>query len=166
MPKTIDITGQQFGRLTALELVPERKHGGRCWLCKCSCGTLIIARADQLKSGDTRSCGCLYAERSKGLNRRHGQYQTAEYNAWAAMRQRCSNPKNKKYESYGGRGICVCDRWQNSFENFFADMGPRPSSRHSIDRIDNNSGYSPGNCRWTTPDIQAKNQRKRRLQNP
>lgn len=113
-----------------------------------------------VKEGHSRSCGCLitdHARRMGAANKRHGMTHSTEYKIWAMMRERCGNPNATSYTAYGGRGIAVCERWANSFEAFYADMGARPSGSHSIDRINNDLGYEPGNCRWATLIEQARN---------
>jgi len=124
---------------------------------RCACGTCRTVSVYDLLSGKSRNCGCV-RRRSVGLiARTHGKARTAEHVIWLAMIDRCRNPRNKNYPRYGGRGITVCDRWMESFAAFLSDMGKRPSRKHSIDRIDNDHGYEPGNCRWATVAEQHRN---------
>lgn len=162
--RAIDITGHKFGRWTVI----ERAGGGgknkkATWLCRCECGTEKVVRGDVLRRGVSRSCGCYRDERQRATVTRHGHWvggeATPEWRAWNAMLQRCTKPSHEKYPNYGGRGIRICDRWAESFENFLKDMGMRPSARHSLDRIDNDGDYEPGNCRWATAEQQNRNRR-------
>lgn len=159
----IDMQGQKIGRLT----VGEPIRGGHevKWRCTCECGTNLEVVGHLLRSGDTRSCGCLRKEVTATLGRSlatHRMRDLPEYGIWSSMKNRCTNPGNPNFVSWGGRGIEVCKRWQ-FFENFYADMGPRPSPKHSIDRINNDGHYEPSNCRWGTPDQQNSNRRTSRI---
>jgi hypothetical protein len=157
------LIGQKFNLLTITG--PSRWDGRfRWWPCRCDCGTERELR-DAVRHGKPKSCGCI-----KKLGRaRHGYARvgakTPEYNTWVGMNERCSNPAKKFYSYYGGRGITVCERWrgEHGFENFLADVGPRPSKEHSIDRIDNDRGYEPGNVRWATRVEQMRNRRSCRV---
>ena len=137
-----------------LEAVEQVK--GCRWIFLCKCGVRKELEAGAVSSGKTHSCGCKHIANVY----KHGLSRTAEQYIWSCMRQRCKNPKNPVYKHYGGRGIAVCERW-NSFQNFYSDMGPRPTSKHSIERVDNDKGYDPTNCIWATRYVQAKNQRLR-----
>lgn len=157
----LELTGQQFGRLTVLYKTLERNYAGSVmWFCKCTCNNTLLVSSCNLSTGKTKSCGCLNMERIVT----HGLSGSPEYTAWEGIIQRCTNPNVKNYYNYGGRGISVCDRWLKSFENFYADMGPRPSDDHSIDRYPNNDGnYEPGNCKWSTSKEQLNNRRNNNL---
>lgn len=140
--------GTKFGRLTVAEKLPHSK-----WRCDCECGKSTIAYAGHLRAGARISCGCLIGK----ANRKHGMSHSSEYKAWDNARDRCKNPKNRKYPLYGGRGIKVCDRWISSFQNFIADMGNKPSPKHSLERANGNGNYEPGNCVWATAEEQNNN---------
>lgn len=155
-----DLTGSKFHRLTVIERVAQDGKGPVKWLCRCNCGKEIVVESYQLTTGGTKSCGCLRVENFVGMSTKHGMRKAPEYNSWDAMIQRCCNPNTKRYHYYGGRGITVCERWRNSFENFYADMGPKPTPKHSIDRINNDGNYEPGNCRWATQSEQNFNTRR------
>lgn len=155
------MTGERFGRLTVLSRCDkdEMKYSHKC---KCDCGRIINVRTDSLKSGNTKSCGCLQRELATDRFLKHGMYKTPEYHAWQSMFQRCENTKHPCYKDYGGRGISVCEEW-GSFDTFLLDMGMKPSSDYSLDRIDNNQGYNKDNCRWATRSQQNSNTRSSRL---
>ncbi len=151
-----NILGRRYGRL-AVTFGPV-SGAGPClsWICLCDCGKEKRINGSNLRLGKTLSCGCLQKERSSAGTQTHGLSKSAEYNVWCKMRLRCGDPAERNYPRYGGRGIRVCDRWKN-FEAFIADMGPRPSPSHSIERKDNNSDYSPSNCIWALPKQQQNN---------
>lgn len=157
--------GDRFGRLVAVSRAPNSPGGCVRWHLSCDCGGSTTSAASNLQRGKSRSCGCLMrelvAERRRTHGRASGDRKTPEYNAWQAMIQRCENQNHAAWKNYGGRGIAVCERWRDSFENFLSDIGERPSDEHSLDRIDNSRGYEPGNCRWATWSTQQRNRRPR-----
>lgn len=131
---------------------------GRYALCRCKCGAVKDVGVDKLRTGRSTCCkSCAASSEKRITNLKHGMTRTPEYYAWRSMLERCVNPKAHNFKRYGDRGITVCDSWVNSFEQFFADMGERPSSRHSLDRKNNSKGYEPGNCRWALPVEQSAN---------
>lgn len=159
--KFIDHTDKTFGRLTATGYF-RGPSGLYKWSCKCECGKETIVDGWNLRSGHTQSCGCLQRESTmaaKEASTTHGMSYTSEYKIWQNMHQRCGNEKHKSFADYGGRGIQVCKEWKN-FDGFFADMGLRPTLKHSIDRIDNDGNYEPDNVRWATHRDQNANKRE------
>lgn len=156
--KGLDLAGCVFGRWSVLSRAEKRPGSNYSqWLCRCSCGTLKVVASKHLH-GNSRSCGCLAVESVVARSRTHGMVGSRTYSSWTTMKVRCTSPQHRSFENYGGRGIVVCDRWKNSFENFLSDMGPRPDGR-TLDRIDNDGNYEPGNCRWAPEQVQRRNKR-------
>lgn len=146
-----------------LEFSHSSKDGGgygrRYYKCRCDCGSEVVTTTSSLTSGNSSSCGCARREQCAARLTKHGLGSVPEYEIWCSMKKRCQNKNCKAYKNYGARGIKVCERWNNSFEAFLEDMGSRPSPLHSLDRIDNNRGYEPANCRWATDKEQGRNKR-------
>ena len=153
MSAFIDRTGFRYNKLTVISKNTSKK--GNYWNCLCDCGTTKAVSASNLATNAVKSCGCT---RRKPMT--HGMTYSIEYVCWCKMKERCNNPSSKDFKYYGSRGISVCDEWNNSFEEFFSDMGKKPSKTHSIDRIDNSKGYYPNNCKWATKSEQANNTRQ------
>lgn len=157
----IDLTGQRFGRLVVERLSDQRIGRQLEWLCRCDCGAVLSVIGGNLREGITKSCGCRV--RSGHTVPRpvvtHGLSSSREYQVWRAIKQRCYDPNAKAYANYGGRGIGMSDEWRSNFAEFYRDMGPRPTSRHQIERRDNDGGYSKDNCVWATAKEQSKNKR-------
>lgn len=155
-----NLTGLRFGRLTVIRPTTARgSDGSVLWECECDCGKTTVTSSNKL-GRDTNSCGCYVRKHGHAVEGRRSR----EYSTWRAMFTRCTNPSATGYEHYGGRGIRITSRWlgEHGFEHFLSDMGPRPANT-SLDRVDNDGNYEPGNCRWATPKEQARNQRPRRL---
>lgn len=155
MSKFIDLTGKKINKITVLSVHSKNKIGKTLWNCICECGVIKIINGEYIKNGDAKSCGCLKKEK-------RGVRNISEFRIWCKMRARCCDKNNK---NYGGIGISVCERWRgkNGFLNFINDMGQRPSSNHSIDRIDVNGDYCKENCRWATAKQQQNNRRNNKI---
>jgi hypothetical protein len=157
--KTVDITGQRFGKLVALKKSEERSKAGAIWDCLCDCGAHCRASSLKMRAGLWVSCGCHRQQATRAALLKHGMAnKTTTYRSWKEMHQRCNNPRSAQYKWYGARGIAVCERW-GDFQKFFEDMGERPAG-HTIDRVDNDADYSPGNCVWATHKEQTRKQEK------
>ncbi len=160
MSAKAEMLNKTFGRLFVI------KENGRLgqhlsYFCQCSCGNQVTVRGNSLRSGNTTSCGCVHKAMIGKLNFKHGLKRGREYSSWQMMIDRCTNKNSKSWNSYGGRGITVCDRWKD-FSKFYQDMGERPEN-HTLERIDNNLGYSLENCKWATVKEQNRNTRRTRL---
>ena len=163
--RLIDLSGNRYGYLTVLERAENNKRGQTCWRCLCFCGDEIVVPASELKKPNREymSCGCMKDLTIAMKKRTHGMSRHPAWGVWHSMKQRCLDPGHPAYHNYGGRGITVCDRWLKSFENFWEDMGPTWKKGLDLDRIDNNIGYMPENCRWTERKLNNRNRRINRI---
>lgn len=156
--------GSVFNRLTVLSYVGADKHGHSMYECECECGNRVTSIGSAIKSGHVKSCGCAQRESVSTRNTKHGHKRRGNahplYSVWMNMRDRCNNPRNKKYANYGGAGIRVCESWNESFEAFLADVGPRLVADFELDRIDPAGNYEPGNVRWISGSLQPSNTRR------
>lgn len=160
--RVIDLTGQRFGRLVVLERA-ENLKGKAAWKCKCDCGKELIVSSNNLRRGNTASCGCYCKEQTSKSRKTHGLAQSRIYHTWNHVKDRCLNPSNNVFRHYGGRGITICEEWKNSFQAFYDHVSQLPhfgEKGYSIDRINNDGNYEPGNVRWATRSEQNKNRRK------
>jgi hypothetical protein len=149
--------GQRFGRWVVLS-----RDKPRHWLCQCDCGTQKAVYGPSLKTGLSKSCGCLKREATIKRSTTHGHRYDEVYNTWLNIKQRCDNPNNPEYKNYGARGITVCERWRENFDNFRQDMGPRPP-RYTVERKDNSGNYEPDNCVWASQKTQGANRRNNKI---
>jgi len=153
-----NLIGEKFGKLEVIgESKRETSYGNYFWICICDCGNKVEVVGSNLKNGHTKSCGCFQRQRSAENSKKHGMYKTRSYKTYQMMLQRCYNPNYSHYHLYGGCGIFVCERWRNSFQSFYLDMGERPKDT-TLDRIKNNDGYYRENCRWVDQSAQIRNQ--------
>jgi hypothetical protein len=163
--RAVDLTGLKFGRLTIISRAGSNRHNKVLWNCRCECGKDACSVGCDIRDGKILSCGCLHREISSRvgkMTRKHGLSTSSEYFIWYGMHARCSKPSLDHYKYYGGKGVKVCDRW-NDFTVFYSDMGPRPSATHSLDRKNNDGHYEPGNVVWADKITQANNRRTNRI---
>jgi hypothetical protein len=167
--RKLDLHGQRFGRLTAVSCTDKKQNGNYMWICVCDCGKEVVVKADHLRRGETKSCGCINIGRQKGIPKKHGfacdENKERLYSVWTAMKTRCGNPKHMYYKNYGGRGIRVCPEWNDyaAFRDWALAHGydkDAPKGICTLDRIDVDGNYCPENCRWV--DMKTQNNNKRR----
>lgn len=159
MPKFQDLSGQKFNYLKVIEHAGRNHIGKHMYLCKCDCGKTVIVRGEDIKSGNTKSCGCMRRQMTIDKNFKHGFAHTPMYNVWSEIKERCLNPNNKSYKNYGGRGIVMCEEWLD-YMNFHRDMVSTYREGLTIERVGNDKGYSKSNCIWADINVQANNKRK------
>lgn len=165
MPEFVDLTGHKYGKLLVISFsgmkpkCPTDTKKSSFWMCQCDCGAIVERSGNSLRSKKMPSCPKCKVHSSI----RHGMWKSREYVTWIAMIRRCHTKTEPSYSKYGARGIRVCDRWRERFENFYEDMGPRPSDKHSLDRINNDGNYEPNNCRWVTMKVQGNNRSTNRM---
>ena len=161
--KIDNIAGKKFNKLTAISFDSVSNSGNHKWLFSCECGNKKVILKSHAKSGHTKSCGCYNSDLTIKRNTKHNNCKrigrSKAYSTWSSIKKRCYNFNQSNYERYGARGIKVCDKWVESFENFLEDMGEPPTAEHSIDRINNNGDYEPSNCKWSSVEEQANNKR-------
>jgi hypothetical protein len=154
----MNLIGKKFNRLTVIRKAERRGHNSR-YICLCDCGKEVTIHTSNLTNNHSKSCGCFRKELAADNHRTHGHFGTPAYASWQSMKNRCNNAADISFKNYGGRGITICKEWNDSFKAFYRDMGPRPSDKTSIGRIENNLGYSPANCRWENDKEQGENKR-------
>lgn len=160
--RVVDATGMRFGRLVVLGLAEHYEAGKPMWRCRCDCGNEKMVLGTRLREGTTQSCGCFRSDASRVRSRRHGMLHSPEYQAWCAMKQRCLNPRHRAYCNYGGRGIGIYPEWIVNFGAFLSEVGRKPDPALTLERLDNERGYEPGNVTWETRTHQNRNKRPRR----
>jgi hypothetical protein len=158
----LNMEGMRYGRVVAIRECGKSSSGDLKWLFKCDCENEFIANGYHVRTGKVISCQKCSAERVRKASIKHGESNSPEFSIWTGIKSRCYNKSTKAYKNYGGRGITICNRWLESFDNFLSDMGRKPSAKHSIERINNDGNYEPNNCRWVTIEKQANNKRNNR----
>ena len=160
----VDLKNKRFANLVVIECVGRDKHGNALWNCRCDCGNEKVIRRGVLLSGKAKSCGCMHREASIKAHTIHGKYKSKIYSTWHGMKDRCCNENTKYYKFYGGRGITVCDEWKDNFQAFYdyvSQLSHYGEEGYTLDRINNEGNYEPGNVRWATKKEQASNRRRR-----